>query len=175
MIEIVVALAVIAVLTAAVAPSLIGVLDRKRVESAAETLEVLIAAMTTMRGDNQDWPGRLTHLAWPITVADRNICGSTYASGRVNNWAGPYLDRNIPAGGLPIGIGIARDSLVREVISGNDSYLKIRIDQVMEEDALALDRLKDGDGSAGGSVRWDTPPDANGQVTVFFLRPIRGC
>lgn len=174
LIEVVVAVLIILVLTAALTPSLIGVLDRERVDDAKETLDALSAAMTKMRNDNQDWPSRLSHLTTPITATDRNICGANYSSGKVSNWAGPYLSRVVPTTGFPIGIGTVRDSLVREMISGADSYVKVQVDSVKAEDASELDRLYDDDGSAAGTVRWG-PTSATGQVTLFFLRPIRGC
>lgn len=172
--EVLVAIVIILILTAALAPTLLGVLDRKRVESARESLDALVTAMTEMRADNQDWPGKLSHLATPITTADRNICGSTYSAGKVGNWGGPYVARVVQSTGFPIAIGTARDSLVRELISGNDAYLKIQVDSVAQEDATELDKLYDNDGSAGGTVRWSAS-SGSGLVTLFFLRPIRGC
>jgi type II secretory pathway pseudopilin PulG len=174
LVEVVVAVLIIVLLTAALTPSLIGVLDRERVDEAKETLDGLVAGMTEMRNDNQDWPSRLSHLTTPITTSDRNICGANYSAGKVSNWAGPYLSRVIPTTGFPIAIGIARDSLVREIIGGTDAYAKIQVDSVKAEDASDLDKVYDNDGSAAGTVRWGSA-SATGQVTLFFLRPIRGC
>lgn len=175
LVEVIVTILVIVVLGAVMLPNLLGPVDRARVDQAIESLDAFNDAMTTARDDNQDWPGRLSHLAWPITTSDTNICGDTYAQGKVNNWAGPYLDRNVPASGVPIGIGVAQDSLVRQVISGQDGYLIIQVTGVTEEDAEAVNREFDADGDpAGGSIRW-TAPDASGLVRLDFYRPIRGC
>jgi type II secretory pathway pseudopilin PulG len=172
--EVVVAVAIILILTAALTPSLIGVLDRKRVESSAESIDALVDAMTQMRADNQDWPSKLSHLTTPIVTGDLNICGNAYSSGKISQWAGPYLARTVPTTGIPMGIGTAVNDLVREVISGNDAYLKIQINDVTTEDALAIDKIYDNDGSAAGTIRWGST-SATGQVTMFVLRPIRGC
>jgi type II secretory pathway pseudopilin PulG len=174
LIEVIVTVLILVMLAAALAPSLIGVLDRERVDAAKETLDGLTAAMTEMRNDNQDWPSRLSHLTTPITTSDKNICQANYSSGKVGNWAGPYLSRVIQTTGFPISIGIVRDSIVREIISGNDAYAKIQVDSVKQEDASDLDKSYDNDGSAAGTVRWGSA-SATGQVTLFFLRPIRGC
>lgn len=169
-------MAVILILGAALIPNLAGVLDRGRVDAAAESLAGLVEAMSAMREDNQDWPGQLEHLSRPITTDDTNICGSTYAQGRVNNWAGPYVDRVIPASGVPVGIGVAQNDLIRQVVSGNDGYLIIEVTGVTVEDAEALNEKVDADGSStAGTVRWTTPPSAEGLVTLDYLRPIRGC
>jgi prepilin-type N-terminal cleavage/methylation domain-containing protein len=174
LIEIVVAVAIITILAAALAPSVIGALDRNRVEDASESIDALVSAMSDMRLDNQDWPGKLSHLAAPISIADKNICGNAYSSGKVSQWAGPYVSRTVPTTGIPIGIGTARDSLVREVISGQDAYLKMQIDDVTAEDASSLDDIYDKDGSSAGTIRWGSA-SATGQVTLYVLRPIRGC
>ena len=177
MIEIIVAVAILAILTAAIAPTLLGVVDHKRIEASAESIEALTDAMSTMRDDNQDWPGRLSHLSTPITTSDLNICGVPYASGKVAQWAGPYIDRVVASTGVPLAIGTVSDLLVREIVSGNDGYLKVEVTGVTPDDALALDEYTDGDGSSTeGAVRWDEgaiSPD--GLVTVYYLRPIRGC
>ena len=178
LVEIVVAIAIIIILAAALAPGVLGVLDDERVEKAAETLEELVEAMTQMRFDDNDWPGRLSHVAWPITISDVNICGANYTSGKVSQWAGPYVDRVISPGvGLPIGIGRINDVLVREVVSGNDGYLKMQIDSVQIEDAEALNKLVDADaGGTIGTIRYTTSlVTSEGLLTVFYLRPIRGC
>src|SRR5688500_16713225 len=105
LIEIVVVIVVLLILAAAIAPSMLGSLDRERVSTAAETLQDINDAMSEMRKDNQDWPGRLSHLSKAITTSDNNVCGNTYTSGKVSNWGGPYVDRLIPTTGLPVGIG----------------------------------------------------------------------
>jgi prepilin-type N-terminal cleavage/methylation domain-containing protein len=174
LVEVVVTVAIILILTAALAPSMAGVLDRKRVESAKESIDALVTAMSEMRSDNQDWPSRLSHLSTPIVTGDQNICAANYSTGKISGWAGPYLSRTVPTTGIPIGIGTVQNVLVREIISGNDSYLKIQVNDVTEEDAIALDALYDNDGSTGGTIRWGSP-SATGQVTMFALRPIRGC
>ena len=174
LIEVVIAVLIVLVLTAALTPSLIGVLDRERVNDSKETLDALVSAMSDMRKDNQDWPSKLSQLTVPITTSDMNICGNTYTATRVSNWAGPYLSRVVPSTGLPIGIGIVRDTVVREIINGSDAYAKIQVDSVKAEDAIELDKLYDNDGSAAGTVRWGAS-SGTGQVTLFLLRPVRGC
>lgn len=174
LIEVVVVVVIILILTAAITPSLLGVLERKRIQAASESLDALVEGMSAMRADNQDWPGRLSHLARAIVSGDQNICGVNYSAGKISNWNGPYISREIPSGGFPIGIGTVRDPLVREMISANDSYLKIQVDEVNEQDAIELDKLYDNDGSAAGAVRWTTA-SGSGLVTLYFLRPIRGC
>jgi prepilin-type N-terminal cleavage/methylation domain-containing protein len=178
LIEIVVVVAILLILAAAVAPSLIGSLDRTRAVSAVDQLQDIIDAMSEMRKDQQDWPGRVSHMATPITTSDKNVCGANYTAGRVNNWAGPYLDRSVPSSGLPIAIGVMKDTTYRSDISGTDALLTLEIINVSQEDALAVNTAVDNDGAVAGrtigTVRWSTS-SSEGLVTMYYYRPIRGC
>ena len=180
LIEMVVVIAVLLILAAAIVPSMIGTLDRDRVASSIEVYQSITDAMSDMRADNQDWPGRLSHLSRPITTSDKNVCwpGTNYTAGRVSNWAGPYLDRVVPSTGLPIGIGTIRDSIYRSQLSGNDALLTIETNGVSAEDALAVNAQVDNDGDVAGrtagTVQW-TVPSVDGVVTLYYFRPIRGC
>jgi type II secretory pathway pseudopilin PulG len=176
--EIVVAIAVLLVLAAAIAPSLIGGLDRGRASGAVETLQDLTDAMSEMRRDNQDWPGRLSHMTRPITSSDLNVCSNTYSPGKVGNWDGPYFDRVVPSTGLPIEIGVIKDDIYRSAVSGNDAYLTLEISAVSEGDALEVNRIVDNDGDVSGrttgTVQWSAVT-SEGLVTMYYYRPIRGC
>lgn len=182
LIEIAVAVVVIVLLSAAVSPSVVRTLDRERVETTIYELFKIADGLHTMRTDNQDWPERLTHMSAPINTSQRNICGDLYNNGRVNNWEGPYLDRVVPAGGLPIGIGVAQDSMIRNppLATGRagsaHADMIIVIDSVTEEDAIELNRKLDGDGSAtAGAVRWTVVNATTGMTKVQYVRPIKGC
>ena len=176
MIELIVAMALLLAITAVIVPSVAGTRDRDRVLAAAAELEDIMFAMGNMRSDNQDWPSRISHVSYPITTADVNICGSTYPNGKVNNWDGPYLARVVPTTGLNIGIGVVQDALVRQVISGQDAIMFIEIIDVTEEDAIELNRLLDADNSAtAGAVRWTITDAASGLARVQLGRPIKGC
>lgn len=190
LIEVLVAVAVVIVLATALLPNLLASTDRLRVQSTALVLEALSDGISTARFDNQDWPLLLSHLVHGITTNDLNICGSTYRAGTVNNWDGPYYERTFPATGLPTAIGVIRDTLEREIISGGGggpgqgqgqggggavSLLKIVVDSVPEEDARELNRIVDADGdAAAGTIRW-TAPSGSGLTTVRWLRTIKGC
>src|SRR5687767_8873289 len=111
LIEVVVALAIMVMIAATVSPSIIGYLDRTRLEEAVESLEALRDAALAFYDDVDDYPSELTHLTEPISGDDDNSCGSSYGNGQANRWTGPYLTRIIPATGLPIFIGTAQNEL----------------------------------------------------------------
>jgi type II secretory pathway pseudopilin PulG len=177
--EVVVVVAILLILAGATVPVLIGGLERDRVTGAVAVLQDLTEAMTQMRADNQDWPGRVSHLTKAITASDFNVCwSSTYAPGKVSGWEGPYFYRVVPSTGMNIGIGIVKDSLYRSQLVGNDGLLTIQVDNVSQEDAFGLNREVDNDGDVAGrttgTVQWNATV-TDGQVTLFYYRPIRGC
>lgn len=174
-VEVIVVIAVMTVLTATIAPTLLGALDRERRKAALTTLDEVIDAMTAMRKDAQVWPGRLSHLSTPITTTDLNICGTPYTLTQVGQWAGPYIDRSVPSTGLTLGVGVANNVLTRQIVAGTDALLQIVIPNVAIEDVLALNTRIDADNDGlAGTVRWSVP-NAEGLTTLTYVRPIRGC
>lgn len=178
--EAVATMIIFAVLAAVVAPSVVGMLDRARVDAGLDALEALVDATDRFENDVRAYPGRLQDLTEPITDGDVNSCGEDYSMPELGRWAGPYLNQVVPATGLPASVGMANDTLVRsppivDMMDVEAGLLFFRVDGVDEADLLEMDEEVDGsDGSAGGSIRWD-PPDATGLATVYYVMPISGC
>lgn len=84
--EILVAVAIIAVLATLVAPRLFGQLDRARVTSAEAQIDMLETALDSMRLDI----GR-----YPTTEEGLELLRSP-APDVANTWYGPYLDEELP-------------------------------------------------------------------------------
>jgi prepilin-type N-terminal cleavage/methylation domain-containing protein len=174
-VEVMVALAIIALLGALVVPSIIASVDRARVKGAEDSLTALARGVGMFEDRVNAYPSRLTQLVFPIVAGtDTDICGTTYNVGQQNRWGGPYLDRTIPAAGVPIGIGTVVNQFdVLPDPSGID-YLRLVIGNVLLEDAAALDmRVDGGDGAGGGTIRWLAP--AGGFVTAYYLIPFADC
>jgi prepilin-type N-terminal cleavage/methylation domain-containing protein len=188
LIEQLVALALILIIGAAAVPQVIAAVDRARIDRAADSLRGMVEATTAFNRDVKahntltPFPGKLTHLTTQIPAvsgAELTICGAQYDAGHAARWQGPYLDRVIPPGGLPVGIGTVRNELSAITASGG-TMLTFVIDDVSAEDALALNARVDGDegdpesARLGGTVRW-TEPDLEGKVTLHYLRPVPTC
>ena len=172
--EILVALAIMAVLGALIVPTIFSSVDRARADGAVESLEAIGDAVALFADRVNEYPATLTQLVEPITAGDTDICGAAYTGGEQNRWDGPYLDRAISATGVPLGVGTAANALgVVSHPSGID-YLAVQVDPVLEEDAEALDhRIDDGDGATAGALRWTAP--ASGFVTASYLIPFPDC
>lgn len=183
MMEIIVVLVIILGLAALVTPGVVGRLDQSRVDASAESLSALTTAIHdpsrgagSFRRHVGVYPRRLTHLTRQIGTTEVNSCGVAYTSTDSAGWSGPYLNRVVPSTGVPIGIGVVQDTLVRDPTSGGTApVLKIRVTSVALEDAQALDTRVDGviDGAAG-AVRWGAA-DGEGFVTLEYLMPVKNC
>lgn len=84
--EILVAVAIIATLATIVAPRLFGQLDRSRVTAAETQIRMLETALDTMRLDIGRYPSEQEGLALLRAPTD----------GVTATWAGPYLDESVP-------------------------------------------------------------------------------
>lgn len=192
LVEQLVALAIILILGATLVPHVIASVDRSRVDQAAATLQAMVDGTTRFNrdvrpfNDTKPFPGSLSQLTTPIASASASsldICGSQYSVARANAWKGPYINRVVPAGGVPISIGTAQDAfvLVTEPVGDQTAtLLAVEVTGVTIEQAQALNLRVDGDEpttpEALGTVRW-TPPagDGEGLVTLQYLRPVPTC
>ncbi len=187
--------AIMAILAAVIAPSTVRVLNDERVDKAATSFERLDSAVVRFKRTIMVYPGRLNHLAIPITTSDKNSCGNNYTLGQVNSWAGSVIDtvggvyiaRPVPPGGLPLagGLGYVRDSVSRKP-AGATGVLELVIITATEGDAILLNDRIDGiadyvasnatDGNQTGKVRW-TAPNANRfvELTYNVIPPQMGC
>src|SRR5688500_18482326 len=116
-IEVIVAAAIIATLSAVVFPVVAEQIEQRRVDKAITTFKSLADAVTAFRANVGMNPGRLVHLSDPILSTDLNSCGVAYGVPAANLWAGPYYTRQIlVATGLPLSednLGRVQNTLVR--------------------------------------------------------------
>jgi hypothetical protein len=138
-----------------------------RITNAASGIPLFVA-------DIGDPPGRLSDLSLPITTAGFDLCAKSYTNGDVASWSGRYAVREFPATGIPVGVGIASDTLLYEEVS-NVARAVVLVRSVPEQEAVRLDlrvdTLAGAAGSTAGVVRWNTP-DASGLVTVRWSTPL---
>ena len=165
--EVLVLLALFTIVIAIVAPNATRLLNRGGARASAESLENLATSLLAFRENVGNFPLRPIHLSAPITTADRNACGVLYTNGDVQQWRGPYVDRLLTAGGIPLPIGTLKDSIY---VAGSTMVMTVLA--VANDDALEIDQQVDGgDGAAGGTVRWT----GGASVTLRYLVPAAGC
>lgn len=191
LIEIAVAVAVLAILSAILLATVAVQRGSSRVSESHETLTELVRTLHFYDTSVTRFPRLLSHLTNEISTTGgatcqlcHNSCGSVYSAANVTAWRsrGPFYLRDIPfAVGLRIPIGLVRDSLIRIPATGNATLsfarLHIRIDSVALLDAQDLDERVDGFVSpTAGAVTWTAAPDADGMLSsIFWSTPIAGC
>jgi general secretion pathway protein G len=170
LVELLVVLAVIVILAAVIVPQAVRSADRARIEAAATSLKNISDAIKAFGADVKKLPGDLRHLVQPLSAGQRSCSGQPYSGTERNSWAGPYLDRLVPATGLPVSVGTALLPIVPDTATNN---ARVQVANALEEDAIALNDLVDGDGDRGaGTVRW-TVPDSRGLVTLYYQTPYK--
>ena len=179
--EVLVAIAIIAILSAVSFPVVAEQIERRRVDSAITTLKSLADAVTAFRANVAMNPGRLAQLSSPITTSDVNSCGVAYTTAAVNSWAGPYYTRQLlQTTGLPLSednLGRVQNTLVRTPAGvSTPGSLAFQVAGIPLNKVTEIEASVDGDNVATtGRVRWTTPADANGHVTMSYHVAINGC
>lgn len=173
-IEILIGLAIMAMLAAVVTPAVVTTLDRARVDATNETRTTLLAALIQFHTDVGQWPLSLSQLTNALVSGDANVCGQTYSNGRRNQWAGPYTVTSVSATGLTLPLGLLTQTLTRTPTTGTPTLLRMSVTNVSVTDATSLDREVDNnDGNANGAIRWDA--SATGITTMYWTTGISGC
>lgn len=177
MVEILVALAIIGVLSAVLITNLNAMHKRANRAQLAETMVTLAQALREFDRQVGVYPSELLPLSQKPTVATKDICDNAFTQAMVNKWAGPYIDHPITAAGIflredTVFNDIDRDPPTPATLS-QVALLQIYTRGVDQEEALALDRTLDGDGLLSeGTIQWTVFP---GFPRLLFSIPISGC
>lgn len=185
LVELLVTLSILVTLAVVATPSIVGAREAERVRTAAQWLEDFALAIHnpdsirgSFRTDIRAYPGALEHLTREIQTTDLDGCGEAYKPGEVipDKWQGSYINTVIGPAGMPIGIGTVRNVLTRDDDrTVRNSIMRMYVDDVIIEDAMALDELVDlSDGESSGTVQWGAA-DLEGFVTVEYLMNVSGC
>ena len=187
-IEIVVAVFILAVMSAAIIPALMGRIRDAQSSALSQTLFSLSLAVFEYRKAVSVNPEQLIQLAAKPLATDNDACGNDITAANVNNWRGPYVSRELLSGG--IGIGDAKVSNVLARIAGPPTILFIDVEFVDAQAAIDIDRAYDGatDTPTTGTIRYQStalgrttpviinyPAAPAGMVTLSYGIPITGC
>ncbi len=198
MVEVLVALAIIAVLGAVMIPALNSKLQDSRESAISQTLNGLALGMAEYKKALGRYPGQLSLLSVNPISTSPDLCG-TAASTTATLWRGPYISREFAAAGMPMGDGRIQSAVRRSpttvVSSGTVAYALIDVTGVETSVATDLESQFDGTpDAAGGTIRYTSssipaqsgagvnptpliPATSSGVYTVSFAIPINpsGC
>lgn len=169
-VEVLIALAILAIIAAVVLPTTAGRLRDGHATALANQLANLRDAIGNYRQNVGAYPRFLTQLTTQPVAGDDDACGANLSNGELNAWRGPYLNQNV-VGDLPVGNAIIISQLTR-VTAGTAALLQIRAARVENDIASQLEDRFDGNANfSNGTVLWT----AAGDDTLTFQIPIRGC
>lgn len=177
LVELAVALVVVALLAGVLLPQLIGRLRQSETAVVLSTLSSLGEAVAGYSADVGRHPRQLTFLTTPISATTQDLCGFTVPD--PSAWRGPYLNRAVSSAGIRAGTSVVSDTLSRAPTSSNANpppgEIVITVREVDLETANEVNARLDGDGSlTAGSVRW-TAGVSTSRGTLTYRIPIRGC
>ncbi len=173
--EILIALALIAVLAAVLLPSVAGQIMKGDAGRTMQDLDAVRAGVDQFLADVHRYPQRVSHLNTKIVSGAKDVNGTTYPDGLVAKWSGPYITKPLnDASVLPTGFGaVIRDSLQRVpangvnyvsvVIAGIDSAAFARLDLEIDGPAASLVNSR-----TLGLLRWVT-----GDTAKYLATPIQ--
>lgn len=191
--EVVVTVAVLAIIVAVAAPNLAGYYNQKRITETAGILGSLAQSLNTVAVNSKSrgflqmdstaatrkYPQKLSHLVVRIGLTDRqcSAAGTTaYVAADTifwNRW-GPFSTLNIiPDQGVSTPLGWIRDSVVKgSAGAGTVGSVELHMDSLARDDARALDlELDDAIDSTAGIIRFVNSPSVSTLRLVRFLLP----
>lgn len=187
--EIVVAVFMLAVISAAIIPALMGRIRDAERSALSQTLFSLSLAIIEYRKAVSVNPGRIEYLGTPPATLPSPVdaCNNALAPSSAANWRGPYITREVLSGGVGIGDSRIANNLRRE--PGPPVRLYIDIEFVSQEIAAKLDAEFDGASASPstGTIRYQSgallnsefgttiPAAPSGMVTLSYGIPITGC
>ncbi len=193
MVEILVSLAILAILSAVIVPQMLGKMKDSRTAALSQTLLGLSQAIGEHKKATTKYPGQLTFLTTAPLATSPETCGGAIGAASANLWRGPYVSRQILASGVGAGDAIIQTG-IRRVGSGT-SPIFLLIDATGVETSIADDLESQLDGgtadATGGTIRYTTaaipaqvapanptaaiPAAPAGTVNLSYSIPVRGC
>lgn len=172
MVEILVALAILAVLTAVLLPALNSKMRDSRTTAIATTLQGLSQGIAEYKKAVTRYPNTLQLLTTPPTASSLDACGNTITTWAL--WRGPYVSREMLAAGTQMGDGSILNQL-RRVTAGSSTYLMIDVNGVETQSANDLEASFDGSAAPAATTGTIRTAVSGTTTNVSYSIPINGC
>jgi type II secretory pathway pseudopilin PulG len=164
-----------ATLAAVLIPAVNGQIARSDATRAIQDLTAIRTGVEQFVADVHRYPGKVSHLANPITTLQRDVNNTLYPTSLTPRWKGPYLGRDSLPGGYVTGFGaIVRDSLVKLTFQPTVSYATVILTGITQPDFDRMDLEIDGvAGATTGLLRWVTGAGSGIDTVKFLIIPIQ--
>lgn len=171
LIEVLVTIAIIAVLAGVLLPALFNQLGRGDTGRLASDLSNLRTGVETFGSDTHRLPANITQLITAITTADGDINALSFTAPVVARWKGPYVNRDVVAA-----TGGGTFSSAFSLVTGTNgtSYLSTKVTGMTVLDFAQIEAILDegntssSTSSTSGSVRYSS---TNSTLT-FLMVPV---
>jgi len=165
LLEVLTALAIIAVLTAVVLPTLSSKLRDSRTTALSGTFSGLSPGIAAFKRATTKYPSSLVLLTTQPLSSDKDICGNVLSTTPPALWRGPYSSRTITSNGIQMGDAVV-DATLGKVVSGTTPlFILITAEGVESGTVTDLESSLDGGtpDANNGTIRW-----VNGSSTSVF-------
>jgi prepilin-type N-terminal cleavage/methylation domain-containing protein len=191
--EVLVTVAIVAVLAAAIVPTVVNQMGKGEGASVAADINALTQAVTQFITDTRMYPGDLDHLNTAITTGMASLGQGNYSQRAVNGWKGPYLATTLTAdaGYTFSGFSLAADDILIAP-SGEDGFITLDLDETpftgtanINQRLAEIDAIIDGGdgsfdndcsagpataGSTTGRFRWTEAGATCNTITLLRFR-----
>ena len=156
--EILVALALMALLAAVLLPTVAGQVLKGDAGRVVQDLEAVRAGSERFLTDIRRYPGRYSDLSQAIAVTNTDVLGNAYTAGQVTKWEGPYITKDTINASVETGFGGRITNAFKTEINTNAiAYLTIVVTGITGPDADRIDEQIDGPSASPrttGLLRW---------------------
>jgi general secretion pathway protein G len=169
--EILVALALIALLAAVLLPTVAGQILKGDAGRVMQDLDAVRSGIDQFLADIHRYPLKYSSLAKAIVIpADSDITPNPYTTGLTNKWAGPYVTKDTVSSVVQTGYGGSIMNRFQKVVNTNGvNYVTILIAGISEADFNRIDLQVDGTvGATSGLLRW-----VAGDTVKYLATPIQ--
>lgn len=165
--EVLVTVAIVAVLAAIVVPTVTSQLGKGDAPALTSSIGSLRTGVTAFVSDVRKFPRRLSHLSNSISAGDSALGLQTFGS-RANQWKGPYTSFNVTSGdSVALGMNLkAFDSLTAVT-----NQIQMDLTGVTTHSEMSrIDTLIDNaSGPTAGSLRWTNSSGVASALKYFLM------
>ena len=168
--EILVALALIALLAAVLLPTVAGQILKGDAARVMQDLDAVRGGMDQFVADVHRYPLKYSNLSKAIATSDSDITPNPYTAGLVNKWAGPYVQKDTTNAVVLTGYGGSITNRFAKIVHTNAiTYVTIIVSGIAQPDFNRIDLQVDGVvGATTGLLRW-----VAGDTLKFLAVPIQ--
>jgi prepilin-type N-terminal cleavage/methylation domain-containing protein len=176
LVEVLVALAIVALLTAVLLPALSRKLVDARTTALSQTFLGLSQGIAEFKRATTRYPSTLVYLSTQPVAANTDICGNSLSTTPVSLWRGPYSSRDISANGIQMSDAVVQSSLGKVLSGTSPIFILINAYGVESGTVVDLESSLDGGTSDAnsGTIRW-VSGSTTSVFNVSYAIPVNSC